>query len=111
MKKLVMDTLKPLGIPVRFQYYTGTETTYITFFEYAEPSEQFADGKETIRGHYIQVDIWSKSNYSDIQKQIEKLLDSAGFIRRAPGPEMYEEETKIFHKALRYLYYEYKTIN
>lgn len=108
MKKLVMDTLKPLGIPVRFQYYTGTETTYITFFEYAEPSEQFADDKETIRGHYIQIDIWSKTNYSDLQKQIEKLLENAGFIRRSPGPEIYEEETKIFHKPLRYLYYEYK---
>ncbi|HBF8939730.1 TPA: hypothetical protein KO175_003696, partial [Clostridioides difficile] len=36
INNLVIETLKPLKIPVSFQRYNGEEKTYITFFSYLE---------------------------------------------------------------------------
>ena len=34
INKLIMDTLAPLGVPVRNLKYSGSETTCITFFTF-----------------------------------------------------------------------------
>lgn len=103
MNKLIIDTLKPLNIPVGFQTYTGTATTYITFFEYLEKGEQFADDEEAETGHYIQVDVWSKGNYKAVVKQAKELLKQVGFMRKTENG-FYESDTKIYHKAIRFFY-------
>ena len=102
---LVMDTLSPLKIPVSFQKYTGNETAYITFFEYLQQSESFADNMETCIGHYIQVDVWSKEDYTILVDSIVNEMTKAGF-RKTTQTEMYENETQTYHKVLRFFYEE-----
>jgi hypothetical protein len=34
INQAVMTALKEIGVPVRFQTYTGTADSYITFFTY-----------------------------------------------------------------------------
>lgn len=102
---LIKDTLKPLGIPIQFQWYCGKATTYITFSEYLGQGEGYADDEETETGHYIQIDVWSKSDYTEIVKQAKDLLKQAGF-RRTYENEFYEDDTKIYHKVLRVFYLE-----
>ncbi len=68
INKLVIDTLKPLGIPVGFQKYSGADTTYITFHEYLQTGEEFEEDEEAFTGHYVQVDIWSKADYTSYRK-------------------------------------------
>lgn len=105
MNKLIISTLKPLGIPVSFQYYNGLETTYITFFCYNDQVELYADDEELATGYYIQLDVFSKGKYLEIVKQVNKLMKDVGFIKRPSGPELYEEGTKLYHKPLRFFYY------
>lgn len=105
MNKLIKDTLSPLGIPVSLQYYNGSETTYITFFSYLDKGELYADDEEVATGNYIQIDIFSKGNYTNIVKQVIKLMKKAGFIKKPSGPELFEDDTKIYHKPLRFFYY------
>ena len=62
INKLVIDTLKPLGVPVGFQKYSGAEATYITFHEYLQSGEEFEEDVEAFTGHYVQVDIWTKTD-------------------------------------------------
>jgi len=38
----VMEALSDLGIPVRFQHYSGQEKPYLTFFNYLESGELYA---------------------------------------------------------------------
>ncbi|EJP6471359.1 hypothetical protein NHI66_000607 [Clostridium botulinum] len=105
INKLIIDTLKPLGIPARFQTYEGKEETYITFFCYNEQGERFADDAEIITGFYMQVDIWGKENIEQLKINTVKLLKKASFIKRPGAQDLYEPDTKIFHKVLRFFYY------
>jgi len=97
---LIISTLTPLGIPVSFQTYTGTETTYITFFKYLEDVESYANNKETSLVYYIQVDVWSKGNYSVLVESVLEALKQAGFTRNYVT-ETYENDIKLFHKIIR----------
>ncbi|MGF9978676.1 hypothetical protein [Viridibacillus arvi] len=103
LNKLIIDTLKPIGIPVALLTYSGVATTYITFFEYNEMGVVFAEDSEQETRHSIQIDVWSKGNYVDVVKQVKKLLKEVGFSRITEN-EFFEEDTKIFHRALRFYY-------
>ncbi|WP_432408638.1 hypothetical protein [Wukongibacter sp. M2B1] len=105
INKLIKDTLKPLGIPVDFHKRKEKATTYITFFEYLQQGESFSDDDEETTGHYIQVDVWSKVNYNSIVTQVKELLGNVGF-RRKSEYDLYEEETSVYHKVLRFFYVE-----
>jgi hypothetical protein len=105
LNKLIIDTLKPLGVPVNFQTYSGTATTYITFFEYNQFSALNADDEEQQTAHFFQVDIWSKGDYTSLVDQVKELMTAAGF-RRTTETDLYESDTKIFHKVLRFSYVE-----
>jgi hypothetical protein len=103
LNKLIIDTLKPIGVPVAFQTYSGTATTYITFFEYNQFSALNADDEEQQTAHFFQVDVWSKGDYTSIVQQVKDRMTAAGF-RRTTETELYEPDTKIYHKALRFSY-------
>lgn len=105
INKLIIDTLKTLNIPVSFQTYTGVAPVYITFFEYLGQGESFSEDEEESTGHYIQVDIWSKGDYSSVVPLVKSLLKSAGF-KRTNETELYEIDTKINHKGVRFFYLE-----
>ena len=97
----VMEALKDTGVPVSFQTYTGTADAYITFFTYLDKPEQHADDKETITGHYVQVDVWSKGDYTDLVNAVHKRMLVAGFIKQS-FYDLYEQDLKIYHKAMRF---------
>jgi len=102
-KKLIMDTLASLTVPVEFQVYSGTAATYITFLCYNEQGEEWAEDAEIATGYYVQVDIWSKSDYTTLEGQVKDALIVAGFSRTS-AQDLYEPETKTYHKALRFVY-------
>jgi hypothetical protein len=103
IKEHIEDTLKPLKIPVCFQGYYGTATTYITYFCYNEQGEAWAENKEKATGLYIQVDRWSKMDFPEIDEQIKSLMESVDFTRTT-AQDLYEQDTKTFHKAMRFCY-------
>lgn len=105
INKLVIDTLKPLNIPVTFQKYGGKAESYITFHEYLATGEEYEEDEETLTGHYIQVDIWSKSDYTDLVNRSREFLIKAGF-KRLNEIDLYEEDTKIYHKGMKFYYLE-----
>jgi hypothetical protein len=104
MNKLIMDTLKSLNIPVSFQKYTGSATQYITFFLYGEQGEAWADNLEKETGYYVQVDVWSKSDYTSLVASVTSAMTSAGF-KRTYAADMYEQDTQVYHKAIRFNYF------
>lgn len=107
INRLILDALKPLNLPVTFQKYTGKVSTYITFHEYFTGGEEYEDDEEKYTGHYIQVDIWSKNDYTDIVREVRDRLQTAGF-KRLNEADLYEPDTGIYHKALKFFYLEEK---
>ena len=100
-----MDTLKSLKIPVSFQRYTGRKDTYITFHEYFAGGEEYEDDNEVLTAHYVQVDIWSKTDYTNIVKEVKEKLIEVGF-KRLSEVDLYEKDTRIYHKGIRFYYLE-----
>ena len=97
----VMAALQKIGVPVRFQTYTGTADTYITFFTYLDKPEGYADDVEYVNGYYVQVDVWSKGNYTDLVNAVHEKMLAAGFIKQN-FYDLYEDDLKIYHKAMRF---------
>ena len=103
VNKLIKDSLSSLTVPVSFQTYAGTLTTYITFFCYNEQGEAWAEDQEVATGFYVQVDVWSKDDYTTLAGQVQAAMIAAGFSRTTSA-DLYESDTKIFHRALRFVY-------
>ena len=101
INKEVLSALKDIQVPVRFQTYTGNEETYITFFTYLDRPEQHADDVEATTGYYVQIDIWSKSDYTEIAKEVHQSMLTANFTKLNLY-DLYEEDLKIYHKVMRF---------
>ncbi|MEW8997901.1 MAG: hypothetical protein AB2462_08865 [Thermoanaerobacter sp.] len=103
INQLVMDALKGLGVPVGFQT-APTADTYITFFCYLETGELYSDDMQQATGYYIQVDVWSKGNYTSLVEQVKLAMVNAGFSFLS-AYDLYESDTATYHKVLRFYYF------
>lgn len=101
INNLVIETLKPLKIPVSFQRYNGEEKTYITFFSYLEQNF-YANDEVVGTEHYIQIDLFSKNKMSYINKEIERLLKKNNFIKRSIHE--IKESDYSYHTVFRFLF-------
>lgn len=97
--------LAPTGVKVSKLHYNGTDTTYITYFFYNENGEAFAENKEIDTSYFVQVDIWTKGDFTDLAKQVLQLMKEAGYYR-IYSTELYENDTKLYHKVIRFQYTE-----
>lgn len=98
----IISALSDLGVPVQFQHYSGDADPYITFFTFLDKPEQHADDRETITGYYVQVDIWSKGDNTRLVGTVHQKMLAAGF-RKQNFYDLYEEDLKIYHKAMRFI--------
>lgn len=88
----------------RISFLTNKSGQYpaITYFVYNEMGELYADNQEISTGYYIQIDIWSQENYTNIVYELMKTMMQAGY-RRTSSADLYESDTKIYHKAIRFV--------
>lgn len=97
----ILTALKDIGVPVRFQNHTGNADSYITFFTYLDKPEQHADDRELTTGYYVQVDVWSKGDYTDLVKTVHERMLTAGFSK-LNFYDLYEDDVKLYHKVMRF---------
>lgn len=103
LNRLIIDTLKPLGVPVSAATYNNTANTYIVFVEYNQASRMNVNDEEYITKHFFQVDVFSKGNYLDLVNQTRKKMKAAGF-RRMFESETFDDDMKMFRKIMRFNY-------
>lgn len=106
INKLIIDTLKPLGLDVRYRNYSGSNPTYITFFEINNIDEDYSDNENETEVHSLQIDLWSKNDVTQLKKDIKQALKSK--FEDVTYQDLYEPDTKMFHIAFRCYFYEEK---
>ncbi|OJF17781.1 MAG: hypothetical protein A6D91_09920 [Bacillaceae bacterium G1] len=79
----------------------GTPEPYVTFFELVNVDELYADDQAHGSEIHFQVDVWSKGNTGPIAVEVNKTMETLGFYRTG-AVDLYEDDTKTYHKALRY---------
>ena len=76
---------------------------YITLFELTNFDSAWADNTAFMAEVHVQVDVWVKAaSTSPIAAEVDKTMKYLGF-KRTGSTDLYEDDTKIFHKALRYV--------
>lgn len=101
LNSLIEETLAPLNVPIFFQTHYGDEDTYITYFQYDEQTSIRFDDAEAFTDVYMQINIFSKTNYSDLVKQVKDLMYAAGFSRRNEMELFYEDEW--YQRTIRFM--------
>jgi hypothetical protein len=102
----VLKDISDRGITVVQGWYDeNINDTHITFCELSDRSNNISDDKEEDILHTIQVDIWSKKDEWKLKKEVKNLMidNDFGYVE---GRDLFEIDTKIYHKALRFNYLE-----
>lgn len=77
-----------------------------TYIEYEVLSKKYSDyaGDSNMAENYlIQVDIFSKSNFIELEEVVEAVLKEKGYLF-VESVDSYEDDTKLYHLASRYRY-------
>lgn len=101
IREKTKKALNLLDITSGYQEIINPPETYITFFEYDYEYEYSED--EVNRAIYIvQVDLWTKNpKYKYLEKQIIEAMESEDFYLD-DEEDLYEKDTKMYHKAFRF---------
>ena len=63
----------------------------------------YSENKEDFREYLVQIDLFSdKKNYYNIAKVVEEKMLNYGFNKDSNNPEFYEDDTRLYHKVLRF---------
>lgn len=92
-------------LPDRKVYFLHAEAPKAPYLEYEvfnENGEAWAENKEIATNFYVQVDIFSMGDYSNIENAVKEKMISHGF-KRSMAADLYESDTKLYHKAMRFL--------
>ena len=89
-------------IPVEYIKYKGNSKTYVTYTFTNDDPSLFGEDKEIGSIISIDIDIYSDNNYLAIQEKIEELMENNDFIRTGCSPDMFEDDTGLFHKTIEF---------
>lgn len=105
MVEFITSTLSSLNVRIAFQALPSGMNPpgqYITFLEYfSGPDLEVAD-KEVTTERLIQVNVWSKGNYSSLVNNVRTILEQAGFERISEYDGPYTYGDSHFNKVLRF---------
>lgn len=98
-----VDLIGLLGGPrIYFQAAPNAkEFPRITYYELDNHGSLYADDMEQASEILIVIDIWHTVKTSEIAQAVDKLMTGLGFVREFAS-DLYEDDTKIFHKTMRF---------
>lgn len=94
--------LNNLGVPVSFMFYEGNADTYITYMELDKDNSIAGDDQVIGCVEYYDFDVYSKGNYLTVISDLIDTMVAAGWTYQPSrdSPDMYERDTKFFHKTI-----------
>lgn len=86
---------------VHFLHANNAIPPYVEYEIVDEYGDNWAENKEIATNYVVQVDIFSKTDYTNLENKIKEKMINAGFTRNMVA-HLYEEDTGLFHCALRF---------
>ena len=100
-------TVDNVKIPVKFLHYEGHDETYITYMN--QDMDGSLTGDDNLIGYvdFYDFDVYSKTNYSKVIKEMKEILVQNGFVWQVSrsSMDMYETDTGYYHKTLNFAIY------
>lgn len=88
---------------MRYRVYSGSNSTYITFFEMNNYNEDYSDDDNETEVNSLQIDLFSNEDVTKLKKDIKKALESN--FCDVTYADLYENDTKTYHIAFRCYFY------
>lgn len=95
-KKLLMEALKPCGLPVYPTVYEGKGDQFVVFVLSDERPDMCGDDEQITEICYPDIHLFSRKDTTAKKKQLRALLRKAGFIITRTA-ELYEKDTRYSH--------------
>lgn len=82
---------------------TNPSPPYVTYTFIDEYGAEFAENEEIATNYSIQIDIFSKGDYTELENKIKQIMKSNDFYRTSAFA-FYEDDTGLYHKVIRFFY-------
>ena len=89
-------------VPVAHLRYRGKETTFVTWTITAESPALSADNEPLYSVVSVDVDVFSNGNYLATVAEVKQLMKQNEWVWTGDSPEMYEEDTELYHKTISF---------
>ncbi|OAB31753.1 hypothetical protein PMSD_18380 [Paenibacillus macquariensis subsp. defensor] len=76
-------------------------TPYVTFSEITNFDNRYASNTAFSSEIHFQIDIWTQSDTGPSAIEVNRTMEELGFTRSG-STDLFETETKTYHKVLRY---------
>ena len=95
-------TVGEVSVPVAHLRYKGKEKTFVTWTITGENPALSADNFPLYSVVAVDVDVFSKGNYLALAAEIKRLMLEHEWVWTGDSPEMYEEDTELYHKTISF---------
>lgn len=86
-------------IPIAHLMYDGKSKKFVTWTIVEVKPLLSANDEQIYAVGSVDIDIFSNGNYLDIEKEIKQLMKNNEWVWVGDSPEMYEEDTELYHKT------------
>lgn len=102
--KTILDSVKVGGedVPNALLHFDGQADTFVLYSPSSESVGLSADDKPTDYVEAWDIDVYSKSNYVQLSKDIKQAFIDAGWVYRGSGVDTYDEPTQLYHRLLEF---------
>ena len=106
LSKLKKDLAEITSVPVYafIKPEEDIEETYIEYRIISDIDADFAGNKNLTEIYTIQIDIFSFYDYVELARTVKNILKAKGYIYIQGDGDLYEPDTKLYHKAMRFKY-------
>nr|WP_205613344.1 prohead protease [Clostridium sporogenes] len=77
------------------------KSMYLEYEIINEYGVDYSEGKEDYTTYVVQIDIFSTGDYTECEEVVKKVMIENGF-NRDMAEDLYEKETGLYHKAMRF---------
>ena len=86
-------------IPIKHLRYKGESKKYVTWTILGEEPRLSANDEPLFSVVSVDIDVFSDGNYLNVIKEIKKKMKDNEWVWVEDSPEMYEEDTGLYHKT------------
>lgn len=102
--KTILDTVTVSGTPVpnALLYFDGQADTFLVYSPTDESVGLSGDDEILALVERWDIDVYSKTNYKALSREIIKAFIAAGWTYKGAGVDTYDEPTKMYHHLLEF---------
>ena len=104
IKSILGDNIsvKSVTVPVAHLRYKGSSKTFVTWTMLGERPVLSGDDEPLFSVASVDIDVYSNGNYLELITEIKRIMKENGWLWIEDSPEMYEEDTRLYHKTITF---------